>query len=220
MGQPAVFLDRDGTINQEVDYLRRWEDFVFLPRTMAGLHRWQSLGYALVVLTNQSGVARGYLDWPTLETIHQNMRQRLSAEGIRLAGIYVCPHGPRDGCDCRKPLPGLAYRAIGELGLTLERSWMIGDKLTDLQMGRALGIRTILVRTGYGANYTESDYDGLADEVAEDLWEAAIRVEQILQDCRSPHDTAVMQARASSRPTPPSGRNSRRSDKFRWDGRA
>jgi D-glycero-D-manno-heptose 1,7-bisphosphate phosphatase len=169
----AAFLDRDGTINVERNYLSDPAEVTLLPGAVAGLRRLREMGYALVVLTNQSGLARGYFTAARLEEIHARLRGMLAAEGVELDGIYVCPHGPEDDCDCRKPLPGLARRAAAELGLDLAASVMIGDKAADLGLGRAIGARAaILVRTGHGAA-EEAEAGPLADFVADDLAAAA-----------------------------------------------
>ena len=168
----AVLLDRDGTVNVERNYLSDPDGVELQPGVAAGLRRLRAAGYALVVLTNQSGLARGYFMPARLEEIHARLRALLAAEGIILDGIYVCPHGPDDACDCRKPLPGLAYRAATELGLDLSRSVMIGDKVTDVGLGRAIGARTVFVRTGHGA-VEEAVAAPLADFVADDLEKAA-----------------------------------------------
>ncbi len=164
----AAFLDRDGTINVERNYLSDPAEVALLPGAVAGLRRLREMGYALVVLTNQSGLARGYFTAERLEEIHARLRALLAAEGVDLDGIYVCPHGPDDACDCRKPLPGLALRAAAELGLDPKASLMIGDKIADVGLGRAIGARTVLVRTGHGAK-EEAAVGPLADCVADDL---------------------------------------------------
>ncbi len=169
----AAFLDRDGTINVERNYLSDPAEMALLPGAAAGLRRLREMGYALVVLTNQSGLARGYFTAERLAEIHARLRELLAAEGVELDGVYVCPHGPDDDCGCRKPLPGLALAAADELDLDLAASVMIGDKAADVGLGRAIGARaTILVRTGHGAA-EEAKAAPLADCVADDLDAAA-----------------------------------------------
>lgn len=155
--RPAVFLDRDGTLVREVDFLRGPEELEVLSGVTAGLRELEAAGFARVVVTNQSGVARGYLTEDTLAEIHTRMEAMLGTEGATLDGIYHCPHHPTEGeppfrlaCDCRKPLPGMIDRAARELGLDLERSWTIGDSGRDLEAGAARGVRGILVATGKG----------------------------------------------------------------------
>ena len=154
---PAVFVDRDGTLNREVEYLRRVADLRLLPGTAAGLRRLTAAGFAVVVVTNQSGVARGLVDPETLMAIHATLQRRLAAAGGHLAGIYVCPHHPDAGtpplrrrCRCRKPAPGLVRRAVRELDLDLARSYCVGDSPVDLALALATGARGVLVLTGHG----------------------------------------------------------------------
>jgi histidinol-phosphate phosphatase family protein len=147
---PAVFVDRDGTLNREVEYLRRVADLRILPGAAAGLRRLTAAGFAVVVVTNQSGVARGLLDPETLTAIHATLQRRLAARGGHLAGIYVCPHHPDARCRCRKPALGLVRRAARELDLDLARSYCVGDSPVDLDLAAATGARGILVLTGHG----------------------------------------------------------------------
>jgi len=170
--RPVVFLDRDGTINVDRHYLSDPGQMELLPGAAAGLRRMRGLGYALVVVTNQSGIARGLFDFARLEEIHARLTAILAAEGVVLDGIYVCPHGPESDCDCRKPRPGLALRAAAELSLDLGRAVMIGDKAADIGFGRAIGAVSILVRTGYGAG-EEAEVGPQADCVADNLAAAA-----------------------------------------------
>ncbi len=148
--QSAVFLDRDGTINREVHYLSRPEQLELLPGASEGLRSLHEAGYLLVVVTNQSAVGRGLLNRDRLDEIHRCLSGMLDAEGVKIAAWYDCPHRPDDGCSCRKPAIGLFERGRRELGISLDHAWMVGDRLSDLQAGRAIGARTILVATGYG----------------------------------------------------------------------
>jgi len=176
--RPAAFLDRDGTINVDCHYLSDPAQVELLPGAAEGLKRLAAMGYALVVVTNQSGIARGYFDAARLDEIHARLAELLAAEGIVLDGVYVCPHGPGDACACRKPLPGLALAAAADLGLDLANSVMIGDKAADVGLGRAIGAKAaILVRTGYGvAQEAEANADFTADSLAEAaLWLAGER---------------------------------------------
>ncbi len=152
---PAVFVDRDGTLNREVHYLRRVADLRLLPGTAAAIRRLNAAGFAVVVVTNQSGVARGLIAPATLTAIHHELERRLTAAGARLAGIYFCPHHPEAGpspirCRCRKPAPGLIRRAARELGLDLGRSYCVGDSTVDLGLAAATRTRGVLVLTGHG----------------------------------------------------------------------
>lgn len=158
-GRRAVFLDRDGTINVEKNYLHRIEDFEFIPGVPQALKKLQDAGFLLVVVTNQSGVARGYYTLDDVDVVHQYMRAKLLESGVNIDGIYVCPHHPTKGhssyrksCNCRKGKPGMLLQAAEDLNINLKKSYMVGDKLADLEAGDAAGCRSLLVRTGYGAD--------------------------------------------------------------------
>lgn len=153
----AVFLDRDGTINEEKDYLHRIEDFVFIPGAVEALRRLHHAGFFLVVVTNQSGVARGYFDLSAVERLHRHLEEELARAGARIDAFYLCPHHPEEGvgdyridCDCRKGRPGMLLQAARDHDIDLSSSFMIGDKLSDIEAGKAAGCRSLLVLTGYG----------------------------------------------------------------------
>ena len=177
--RPAVFLDRDGTINEQMGYINHISRFVLLPGVIQAIRRLNSLQVPVVVVTNQSGLARGYFPESLLQTVHEEMRRQLQAEGAHVDGIYVCPHHPearqerfRQNCTCRKPKTGLLEQAAAELKLDLSRSYMVGDRWSDLRCGAAAGTATVLVRTGYGRG--EELYIGpqetlQPDYVADDL---------------------------------------------------
>jgi len=174
--QRFVLLDRDGTLIAERNYLARVEEMELLPNTLRGLRLLRDLGLGLIVLTNQSGLNRGYFDEAALEEIHAYLRRQLADAGIELAGIYVCPHTPDEGCACRKPEPGLAHRAAAECNFDAEESFVIGDKRCDIELGKRLGATTFLVRTGYGAqceqegvrgDYTVADVLGAAQVICD-----------------------------------------------------
>lgn len=152
-GRAAIFLDRDGTLNREVDYLRRVEDLELLPGVAPALRRLAEAGFALVVVTNQSGIGRGLLDEERLAAIHARLTRDLAAEGVELLDVLWCPHLPPEEpggveCSCRKPAPGMLLEAARRHGLDLHRSWMVGDSLRDAEAGVAAGVRAALVRTG------------------------------------------------------------------------
>lgn len=143
----AAFLDRDGVINQDKAYVHRWEDFEFVAGAIEGMQRLQQAGYSLVIVTNQSGLARGYYTAEQYQELTQTLRQVLSSHGIDVAGIYHCPHHPKGSvpelaieCDCRKPAPGMVLQAARELGLSLPDSILIGDKSSDIASARAAGV--------------------------------------------------------------------------------
>jgi len=158
MKQPAVFLDRDGTINIEKNYLYRVEDFELLPGASEGIALLCRAGYRIIVVSNQSGVGRGYYTEADVQHLHQHLDQILKQSGAVVDAYYYCPHHPEQGigeyrsaCACRKPLPGMIIQAAADLDIDLARSFMIGDKLADVHAGTAAGCTPLLVRTGYGA---------------------------------------------------------------------
>ena len=175
MSKGAIFLDRDGVINEEVDYLCRPEDFRLLPRAAAAIRLLRKHGWPVIVVTNQSGVARGYYSAADVEAIHERMRRDLARAKTQVDAIYFCPHHPAEGCDCRKPAQLLFQRAAADFDLDLAASYYVGDKLTDLLPGRALGGRTILVLTGYGQQEQQLLRERCfqPDYVAGDLYDAA-----------------------------------------------
>lgn len=154
----AIFLDRDGTINVEKNYLIDPEDLVLLPGVGEALRRCREAGYLLIVVTNQSGVARGYFTAREVEDLHAHLQRKLLPYGIQIDAFYLCPHHPEHGdgpCDCRKGEPGMLLQAAREHHIDLAASWMIGDKRSDVEAGINAGCRSILVRTGYGAQEGE-----------------------------------------------------------------
>ena len=172
----AVFLDRDGTIARYLEYCCRLEDFHLLPGVGETIRRLNQAGLLVIVVTNQSAIARGWLTMETLEAIHHKMRQELARVGARVDAIYVCPHHPEDGCGCRKPNTAMFARAAEELRVSLADSYMVGDRHLDVLAGRAIGSRTILVRTGHTP---ESDHGVRPDYEATTLDDA---VQWILRD--------------------------------------
>ena len=147
-----VILDRDGVINRDSDaYIKSLDEWVPYPAAIDAIARLSRAGWTVAVATNQSGIARGYYDEATLAEMHAELSRLVSAEGGEIAHIAYCPHGPDDGCDCRKPLPGLLEQIRLALGLeSLAGSWMVGDSLRDLQAGEPMGCLPVLVRTGKG----------------------------------------------------------------------
>lgn len=161
-----VLIDRDGTLNVERHYLSDPDQLELIPGVAAALRRLRDAGYGIAIITNQSGIARGYFDLARLEEIHQRLRQLLAEAGVAVDGIYICPHGPDDDCDCRKPLPGMANQAMAEHGFDPKKSTVIGDKEVDVELGQAIGAATFLVRTGHGEKYAATSK---ADHVVADL---------------------------------------------------
>jgi len=153
----AVFLDRDGTINEEVEYLSRMEDLRLFPNTHEAIGLINRSGMQAVVITNQSGVARGFFDEVFLKRLHDRINDMLAARGAHIDRFYFCPHHPTEGrgkyrrdCDCRKPKAGMFHKAARDLHIDLASSYMIGDNHTDMEAAHNAGVRGILVRTGYG----------------------------------------------------------------------
>ena len=171
----AVFLDRDGVINEEVNYLCQPEDFRLLPRAGAAIRLLRKHGWRVIVVTNQSGVARGYYTEADVTAIHERMRRDLARAKTQVDGVYSCPHHPDAGCLCRKPRTLLFERAAADWALDLPASYFIGDKLTDLLPGKTLGGHTILVLTGHGQQEQElARQQGFQpDYIAADLYSAA-----------------------------------------------
>lgn len=150
MSDRAVFLDRDGVINEDTGYIRRPEDFVLRPGAAESLREIQRLGFRLIVITNQSGIGRGYYSEDDYGRVTQHMLAQLASSGVELDGVYHCPHTADDACDCRKPAPGMILRAAREHGLDLAGSWLVGDKSSDIEAAHRAGIgRTLLVASPY-----------------------------------------------------------------------
>jgi D-glycero-D-manno-heptose 1,7-bisphosphate phosphatase len=177
-----MFIDRDGTLTEEVGYVNHPRRIRLLPRSAEAIRRLNAAGIAAVVATNQAGLARGYFSEEVLKAVNDEMLRQLEESGARIDGLYVCTHHPSEGappyrteCDCRKPKAGLLERAARELGLDLAASTMVGDKASDLECGRAVGARAVLVLTGYGLGdweYRRQSFRVPPDHVAADLFDA------------------------------------------------
>lgn len=171
----AFFLDRDGVINEEVDYLYQPEKVVILPGVADALRKLRAAGFLAIVTTNQSGVARGMYSEADVAAVHRRIDELLAAENARVDAYYLCPHHPEftGKCDCRKPLPGMLLRAVAEWDIDPAVSAMVGDRLSDLKAGRAAGCAAeYLVLTGYGQNVVQKE-DVSSIRVVRDL-EAAV----------------------------------------------
>jgi D-glycero-D-manno-heptose 1,7-bisphosphate phosphatase len=171
----AVFLDRDGTIIEEKNYLRRVEEVVIFPRAAVALWRLQSAGFSLFIVSNQSGVGRGYYTLADVEKVNQHLQEELGREGVRFEKIYIAPEAPGAPSRGRKPSPQFLLDARDAFGVDLAQSYMIGDKLIDLECGWNAGVKKcLLVRTGYGAELERASADKLgAAAVVDDLSTAA-----------------------------------------------
>jgi D-glycero-D-manno-heptose 1,7-bisphosphate phosphatase len=174
----AVFLDRDGTLIEEVGYLDRLDRIHLYPYSVDAVRLLNRAGYTVVVTTNQSGVARGFFGEDFVGAAHQQLQRTFTGGGARIDGFYYCPHHPeaavaayREACDCRKPQPGLFRRAGRDLDLDLPRSFVVGDRANDLDAGRAIGAAGVLVLTGYGTS-VEAAARGAAAAVTSNLAEA------------------------------------------------
>ena len=181
--RPAVFLDRDGTLNDDIGFMDRMEALTLFPWTADAIRLLNRAGYCTVVTTNQSAVARGIIDEGFLRKVHEEIDRRIARGGARIDRYFYCPHHPeaklesyRQLCECRKPRPGMILAAARELNLDLSRSVMVGDRRLDVASGRAAGVRTILVRTGLGAAEEEDLVEGEGaqpDAILNNLMEAA-----------------------------------------------
>ncbi len=176
----AVFLDRDGTLNIERDLVRTPEDLSLIDGASSALKALQDEGYALIVVTNQSAIARGTLSVNELNTVHDSLAERLALAGVSLDDILYCPHHPTEGtpplrtvCECRKPAPGMLKNAATTHDIDLTRSWMIGDNLSDIEAGERAGARSLLVLTGKGQRFADQLS---SDRVVEDLSAAAKKI--------------------------------------------
>jgi len=168
----AVFLDRDDTIAKDVPYCSRVEDFEILPSVPEGIRLLNEHGFIVVVITNQSGIARGYFTEQTLSQIHEKLHRELGRWNAHVDAIYHCPHHPDDGCECRKPKPTLLLQAAKDMGIDLHLSYMVGDDVKDIDSGRSAGCKTVLVTTGPDRGSLEGQ-EVSPDYVAHSLCEAA-----------------------------------------------
>jgi D-glycero-D-manno-heptose 1,7-bisphosphate phosphatase len=181
VNRPAVFLDRDGTLLEEAGYLDRLERLVFFPYSVDAVRLLNRGGFAVVIVTNQAGIARGIFKESFVADAHRHIAERLSLGGACIDGFYYCPHHPdaviealRQDCDCRKPRSGMFTRAATDLGLDLARSFVIGDRWHDLEAGQRVGARGILVRTGYGRTEEASPRAAVqAAAITDNVMEAA-----------------------------------------------
>ena len=152
--RPAVFLDRDGVINENrADYVKSWDELKLLPGALDALRALAASPFAVVVVSNQAAVNRGLLSRQILEDMHQRLQTLVTAAGGQLDAIYYCPHRPDETCACRKPQPGMLLEAAGSLHLALERSYLVGDAITDLEAAVAVGVQPLLVLTGRGSEH-------------------------------------------------------------------
>ncbi|MBX9581285.1 MAG: D-glycero-beta-D-manno-heptose 1,7-bisphosphate 7-phosphatase [Gemmataceae bacterium] len=171
--RPAVFLDRDGVVIEDGHYVGSVDRVRLVPGSAPAVAALNRAGWVVVVVTNQAGVAKGYFTDESVPVVHAHIGELLAEHGGRVDAFYHCPHHPdgevaayRLACDCRKPKPGMLRRAAAELDLDLGRSWMVGDRVSDLEAGAAVGAKTVLVRTGYGAEVDAGTLDRSALNLA------------------------------------------------------
>lgn len=175
----AAFIDRDGVINEERNYVHQCEDFVLLPGVVEALALLRKAGYLLIIITNQAGIARGYYDEASVNRLHVFLRSLLAERGVKIDAIYFCPHHPHgtvEGlnveCSCRKPSPGMVFQAAQDFNIDLAASVLIGDKVTDIEAGKSAGVGcTIIVESGHPLDFIART---LADHVKPDLLAAAM----------------------------------------------
>jgi D-glycero-D-manno-heptose 1,7-bisphosphate phosphatase len=192
-GRPVVFLDRDGTLIEEVGYVNHPSRVRLLPGSAGAVARLRDAGFVVVVVTNKAGIARGYLPRALVDAAHAELARQLAAHGTEVDAIYLCPHHPTEGvgelrmaCECRKPGPGLLRQAADDLDLDLARAAIVGDLPSDLAAGAAIGARTVLVLTGLGRGeweYRRERFAVAPDHVCADL---AAAVEWLLEDAPAP----------------------------------
>ncbi len=174
---PAVFLDRDGVINEEVEYLHEPEKFKLLPGVVEGLKELQNMGYKLIIVTSQAGIGLGYFTKEDFYKVNKEMFKQFSKEKIIIDKVYFCPHSKKDNCDCRKPAIGMIKRGEEEENINLARSFIIGDKTSDILAGKNAGLKTILVKTGHVGN--DKEFDVKADFIARDMVDAVKFIKEV-----------------------------------------
>lgn len=178
----AVFLDRDGTVSEEVGYINHLSRYKLFPWTAEAIKRLNEAKLKAILITNQAGVARGYFTEDLIWKVHEKLTLELAESGARLDGIYYCPHHPSAGqapyrvnCDCRKPKPGLIYKAAQEHEVDINLSFMVGDKYTDVELAQRIGMKGVMTMTGYGIGeyeYQRQTWPKTPDKIAKDLLEA------------------------------------------------
>ena len=183
---PTIFLDRDGTINEEMGYINHVDRFKVFPFVAESIKILKSIGFKVIVVTNQSGIARGYFGEDLLNKVHQKLNAHLLENGTQLDGIYYCPHHPTEGnteytqeCNCRKPNTGMVEKAVKEHKVDLKSSYMIGDRFKDMIFARKLNLKSGFVLTGYGKGEYEKDrikWPFMPDIIADNLKEITLKI--------------------------------------------
>jgi len=195
MKRRAVFIDRDGTISEEVGYINHASRFSLFPYAAPAIRHLNENGWLAIVITNQAGVARGYFSEDMIRTVHERMTNELERDGAKLDAVYYCAHHPSVGespyrfdCDCRKPKPGLITRAAGDFAIDLAGSWMAGDRYSDVELARNAGVKSAFVLSGYGRGEWEhqrASWTEQPDLVAENLLEAVRLIVSESVECAS-----------------------------------
>jgi D-glycero-D-manno-heptose 1,7-bisphosphate phosphatase len=170
--QKAIFLDRDGTIIKEVNFLSTVEETELYPETIKALKLLKEAGFLFFITTNQSGIARGYFDANAVNAIHAKIQHELTKNDLQIESFHFCPHLPDAGCSCRKPNTGMIEQACENFDIDLDQSWMVGDKKLDIGMGFNAGTKTALVRTGYGEKH-QDDLERQPDIIADNILDVA-----------------------------------------------
>lgn len=188
---PAIFLDRDGTINEEMGYINHIERFKIFPFVAESIRIFRDAGFKIIVVTNQSGIARGYFSEKLLTEVHQKLKECLAEKGTKIDEIYYCPHHPTEGkgeykkdCNCRKPKTGLIEKAAEEHEIDLKKSYLIGDRFKDMEFAKNLNIKSGLVLTGYGLGefeFQKETWSFMPDIIAKNLKEIALKITSSLR---------------------------------------
>lgn len=186
-GQKTIFIDRDGTLIEEVNFLSRIQDLKLFPFTEEALKLLKADGFLILVVTNQSGIGRGVYDAEAMHAIHREIQNKLPG---MLDGFYFCPHLPCDGCECRKPNLGMIEKARADFEIDMEGSWMIGDKKIDVETGFNAQIRSAIVKTGYGAGHLKQ-LEQLPEIIADDLLDAVRQILAVTAASRSQKPAAL-----------------------------
>lgn len=161
----ALFLDRDGVINEDAGYVSKVEDFRFCDGIFEALREFMALGYTLVIITNQSGIGRGYYTQADYETLTNFMLDKFSENGVKIARVYHCPHVPEEGCECRKPAPAMLIKAHKELGIDMTKSIMIGDKQSDIEAANSAGVARAYLLDGVGLKSVKDVLNEIKKEI-------------------------------------------------------
>lgn len=174
MAARVVFIDRDGPVNVDCGFVSKKEDWQFAEKSPEALRKLQDAGFALGIITNQSGIARGLYTVADMQAVHKYMNDGLAKHGVTINAIAFCPHDRDSTCDCRKPAPGMAYQIEQKIGpVSYPESWTVGDKIADIKFGKAVGTKTALMRSKY---WQESELMIQPDIIVDSLWEAAGKI--------------------------------------------